>query len=90
MEQYFRNKVLFEKLPIKIVHKIDAYCMKIKRSSMWYIIASNLNVACLERAKETDKGNIYLADDDEEDMLYVFKKRNESLDYVKRIKIEIL
>jgi hypothetical protein len=57
---------------------------------MWYIIASNLNVDCLERAIETDKMNLYLADDAEEDMLYVFKKRNESLDYIKKLQIEIL
>jgi hypothetical protein len=90
MNQYFRNKLLFQILPVEIVHEIDTYCMKIKRTSMWYIIASNLNVDCLERAIETDKMNLYLADDAEEDMLYVFKKRNESLDYIKKLQIEIL
>ncbi len=91
MNQYFRTKLLLQKLPKKVVNEIETYCSwTFKRTSMWYIIASNLNVNCLERAMETDKGNVYLADDDEEDMLYVFKKRNESLDYVRRIKNEIM
>jgi hypothetical protein len=82
------KKVLKElSLPDVIINEITDYCIwkSTSKTAMWYIIASNLDATCLDRAKTTDRANKYLVNDDEEDMLYIFHKKNDSLALVDHI-----
>jgi len=82
------KRVLKElQLPDVIVDEITTFCkwLKTSKTAMWYIIASNLDATCLDRAKGTDRAKKYIVTEDDEDMLYVFHKKNDSLAMVEHI-----
>lgn len=68
-------------LPEVIINEVLQYCcwQRNQRTMYWYIIASNIDHACLTRAKEIDNLNKFLVCDDEDDMHYVFKNNNNGL-----------
>ena len=68
-------------LPEVIINEVLQYCswQRNQRTMYWYIIASNIDHTCLIRAKEIDKINVVLACDDEDDMYYVFRNKNNGL-----------
>ncbi len=74
-------------LPDVIISEIITFCRwKIPKMHMWYIIASKLDSTRLDRAKHIDTMNTFLSNDDDDDMLELFKNR-ESLDYVNHIRM---
>jgi hypothetical protein len=86
---YKCKKELFKlNIPIEVIREVITYCSWTypKPSCMWYIIASKFDTNGLIRAKQVDRVKEYLASDDENDCLFIFKHtKDEVFDYVRHI-----
>ena len=72
-------------LPDVILSEIMTFCnWTTPRTGLWYIVASRLDASRLDRAKQLDTLNTFLANDDEDDMADLFKCT--CLDYVNHIR----
>lgn len=73
------------RLPDVIISVIVSFCSwKIPRIHMWYIVASKLDSTRLDSAKQLDMLNTFLSEDD---MEFKSEVMNESIDYVRHIKM---
>lgn len=74
-------------LPDVILTEILKFCSwNCTRLHTWYIVASKFDSTRLVRAKQIDVLNAFLANDDEDDMIDLFKSKDCS-DYVNHIRM---
>jgi len=71
-------------LPDVIISEIISFCNWAYTRHMWYIVASKFDPTRLVQAKQLDTINTFLANDDEDDMLDLFKSKD-CIDYVNHI-----